>query len=74
MTVNLAMIVNDTTLVINTIVANDADFTMEGYYFIQILEGVFCQPGVYYNKADGLFYVDDDFSVIADIKTPNSSV
>lgn len=56
-----ALIANDTTLVVNTIVA-DETFQMEGYYLIEMLDGILCQTGMYYNKEDGLFYFDPEFT------------
>lgn len=57
------MILNNDTEVFNTIVADDS-FIMDGYYFIKIESGVFCQSGMFYNKDDGLFYDDASFDVI----------
>lgn len=58
---NYAMIKNKENMVFNTIVA-DESFSMDGYYFIKIEDGVFCQPGMFYNKADKTFYMDKDFT------------
>lgn len=60
---NYAMIETGKTYVINTVVKDD-DFELDGYYFVKIKEGVFCQQGMYYNNADGLFYGDPDFTTL----------
>ncbi|WP_129991822.1 hypothetical protein [Rahnella sp. CFA14(1/10)] len=56
-----ALIANEKILVVNTIVA-DETFQIEGYYLIEILDGILCQTGMYYNKGDGLFYYDEAFT------------
>lgn len=58
-----AMIKENEIIVINTIVA-DPNFSIDGYYLIEIIAGVFCKIGMFYNKDDGLFYDDDDFKSI----------
>ncbi len=60
---NYAMIAESEIKVFNTIVADDG-FSLDGYYFIPIQPGVFCQAGMYYNEADDLFYDDDAFTTI----------
>lgn len=62
MTVSLAMIPNGSIQVTNTIVANDDSFSIEGYYFVDMTDK-FCETGMYYNKADGLFYYDEAFTI-----------
>lgn len=61
---NYAMIADGETRVFNTIIA-DPTFTYEGYYFILIETGVFCETGDYYNSADGKFYIDAEFTEVA---------
>ncbi|GAB2938379.1 hypothetical protein [Hafnia psychrotolerans] len=60
---NYAMISNGDIKVFNTIVA-EPEFIYEGYYFILIDEGVFCQSGMFYNDNDNLFYDDIEFTTI----------
>lgn len=62
MTVILAMIANKSTEVINTIVAENDSFTMDGYFFVPV-NGKQCEIGMFYNKIDGLFYYDEGFSL-----------
>ncbi|UJD90073.1 hypothetical protein FS594_15530 [Rahnella aquatilis] len=62
MTVSLAMIPIGSIQVANTIVANDVSFSMSGYYFIDMADK-FCETGMYYNEADGLFYYDEAFTI-----------
>ncbi|MBU9816892.1 hypothetical protein J1781_18885 [Rahnella sp. C60] len=56
-----ALITNETILVVNTIVA-DETFQIEGYYLMEILDGILCQTGIYYNELDGLFYYGEGFT------------
>jgi hypothetical protein len=70
MAVSLAMIKNGDNQVENTIVADDNSFNVDGYYFIDI-DGKFCQTGMYYNKKDGLFYYDEEFTKLVEVTTEN---
>lgn len=60
---NYAMMKNGDNLVINTVV-KDSEFVLEGYYFVEMVDGVFCQQGMYYNSVDQLFYDDPGFTII----------
>lgn len=60
---NYAMMKNGDNLVINTVV-KDSEFVLEGYYFVEMVDGVFCQQGMYYNSVDQLFYDDPEFTII----------
>ncbi|MFV9686562.1 hypothetical protein ACNY67_06685 [Pantoea sp. KXB45] len=62
MTVNLAMIADGDTEVLNTIVAENEVFKMSGFYFVPIADNP-CQIGMFYNKKDGLFYFDKSFKL-----------
>lgn len=62
MTVNLAMIADGDTEVLNTIVAENEEFKMSGFYFVPIADKP-CQIGMFYNKKDGLFYFDKGFKL-----------
>jgi len=62
MTVNLAMIPDDDIEVLNTIIAENEEFKIAGYYFIPISDKQ-CQVGMFYNKKDGLFYFDKGFKL-----------
>jgi len=62
MTLVLAMIANESTEVVNTIIAEDESFSMDGFYFIQV-NGNECEAGMFYNKKDGAFYYDEGFSI-----------
>lgn len=58
-----ALIPEGSNVVENIIVANDS-FKKKGYYTIKYYDSVFCQPGMYYNKNDSLFYDSPDFKEI----------
>jgi len=62
MTTNLAMIADDDIEVMNTIVAENEEFKMSGYYFVPISDKP-CQIGMFYNKKDGRFYFDKGFKL-----------
>jgi hypothetical protein len=61
--IKYALIKNGDNVVSNIIVAN-SDYSLDGYYIIAIQSGVFCQPNMYYNKTDGVFYYDSKLSFI----------
>lgn len=61
--INQALLASGSNIVENIIVS-DAGFTLEGYVAIEIKSGVFCQPGMFYNADDGLFYDDAAFTLI----------
>ncbi len=69
---NYAMIPDSNTQVFNTIVA-DEKFSMDGYFFILIEDGVFCEAGNYYNKKDGNFYSDEKLTELAGTAPPSES-
>lgn len=62
MTLVLAMIANKSTEVVNTIIADDESFEIDGFYFIPV-NGKECEIGMFYNKKDGVFYYDDKFTL-----------
>ena len=62
MTLVLAMIANESTEVVNTIIADDESFKIEGFYFIPV-NGKECEIGMFYNKKDGEFYYDEGFTL-----------
>jgi len=62
MTVNLAMIPDDDIEVLNTIIAENEEFKIAGYYFIPTSD-MQRQVGMFYNKKDGLFYFDKGFKL-----------
>lgn len=62
-TANYAVLPEDSNQVENVIVAT-ADFSLTGYILQVIQDGVFCEPGMYYNVSDGLYYQDQEFTTI----------
>ncbi|NIG17420.1 hypothetical protein F3J37_01840 [Pantoea sp. Al-1710] len=54
-----AVIKNDQTLVENVIVAED-DFNIDGYTLIPVGD-LYCQPGMFFNLKDKIFYFDEEF-------------
>lgn len=66
---NYAMIPDGSTQVFNTIVA-DEKFKMEGYFFMLIEDGVFCETGNYYQNKDGKFYIDESLTELAGTAPP----
>lgn len=62
-----ALIPEGSNIVKNIIVENDS-FKKNGYYAIRYYDTVFCQPGMYYNKNDNLFYDSPDFKEINGIR------
>lgn len=63
MTLVLAMVANNNTEVVNTIIVDDKSFKMDGYYFVPV-NGKECEVGMYYNDKDGNFYYDEGFSIV----------
>lgn len=64
---NYAQIANGKTEVVNKIVADDG-FELEGYYLVKIEDGIWCDIGSFYNKKDGIFYLDDKFNETISVK------
>lgn len=60
---NYAMLENNSNYVDNTILADDK-FSVVGFKLIKIEPEKFCQPGMYFNEIDGLFYDDEKSTVI----------
>ena len=50
--------------VVENIILADDSYAIEGYTLQIISSGTFCDPGMYYNTADGLYYQDSAFSSI----------
>lgn len=66
-----AQLPDGSNVVKNTILM-DASFTIDGYFFIKIGDTVKCEPGSFYNKEDGLFYDDEDLTIIAGSSNSNN--
>lgn len=62
---NYAMLKTDSNYVENTIVA-DEKFSVSGFKLIKIETDISCQPCMYFNDDDGLFYDDAEFTTIND--------
>lgn len=62
---NYAVLKIDSNYVENTIVA-DNKFSITGFKLIKIEADVFCQPRMYFNDADSLFYDNPEFTHIGD--------
>lgn len=62
---NYAMLRIDSNYVENTIVA-DEKFSVAGFKLIKIGIDTSCQPSMYFNDSDGLFYDDAEFTSIND--------
>ncbi|WP_029570681.1 hypothetical protein [Pantoea ananatis] len=60
---NFALIQTGSNYVENIII-RDNEFDISGFTMVKIESGVFCQSGMFLNKADGLFYQDKGFSMI----------
>lgn len=58
-----AVIPKKSNYVENTILAAEG-YTMTGFKVIALNGDVFCQPGMYWNEGDGLFYQDNEFTEI----------
>ena len=54
----MAMIHRDSHLVENIIVVSGDGFEMADFILTELKEGTVCQPGMYYNPDDRLFYYD----------------
>ncbi|MFV8867601.1 hypothetical protein [Serratia fonticola] len=67
---NYAMLKTDSNYVDNTIVADDK-FSVVGYKLIKIEPGISCQPGMYFNEADRLFYDNATFTSVNDRSSSN---
>ncbi|GKJ17065.1 TPA: hypothetical protein ACHSNU_004789 [Klebsiella pneumoniae] len=61
---NYAVIENG--IVINIIIAENG-YEYAGADLVEYQENIFCQPGMFYNKDDGLFHDDKEFSKINNI-------
>ncbi|PPT85980.1 hypothetical protein XarzCFBP7410_01810 [Xanthomonas arboricola pv. zantedeschiae] len=56
-----AMIQTGTDVVVNIIVSDSA-FTIEGFEFRPLQDKTVCEPGMYFNRGDGLYYFDAHFT------------
>ncbi|EIY8630644.1 hypothetical protein MOI73_002225, partial [Escherichia coli] len=50
--------------IVKNIIIAESGYEYDGAELIEYPESVFCQPGMFYNKADGLFYDDKEYSKI----------
>lgn len=57
--------------VVENTILMDASFVLDGYTFIKVGSGVTCEPGSYYNKDDGLFYADSEFTSLSSAAADN---
>ncbi|MGV1608488.1 hypothetical protein [Klebsiella pneumoniae] len=53
--------------IVKNIIIAESGYEYDGAEHIEYPESVFCQPGMFYNKDDGLFYDDKEFSKINNI-------
>ncbi|MCC5052016.1 hypothetical protein [Xanthomonas campestris] len=56
-----AMIQNEADVVVNVIVS-DSGFTIDGFEFRALQDKTVCEPGMYFNRRDGLYYFDAQFT------------
>ncbi|HDE2134364.1 Uncharacterised protein [Klebsiella pneumoniae] len=61
---NYAVIENG---IVKNIIIAESGYEYDGAELIEYPESVFCQPGMFYNKDDGLFYDDKELSKINNI-------
>ncbi len=56
----VAMIEASSNIVANVVAVegDEKEMQMSGFYFVSSGDDVFCEPGMYYNPADDLFYFD----------------
>jgi hypothetical protein len=57
----------------NTILAEDG-FTVAGYKVIELSDDIYCQPGMYWNEEDGLFYQDEEFKEVYPPPPPEDTI
>ena len=50
--------------IVKNIIIAESGYEYDGAELIEYPESVFCQPVMFYNKADGLFYDDKQYSKI----------
>ena len=50
--------------IVKNIIIAESGYEYDGAELIEYPEGVFCQPGMFYNHSDGLFYDDKTFTKI----------
>ncbi|WP_277268355.1 hypothetical protein [Pantoea septica] len=67
-----AMVRNGETKVL-AVVNVPASYKVNGFSFVKIPSGVYCEKGMYYNEDDGLFYDDEDFTTINGVSTEPDS-
>lgn len=53
--------------IVKNIIIAESGYEYDGAELIEYPENIFCQPGMFYNKDDGLFYDDKEFSKINNI-------
>ncbi|POW54576.1 hypothetical protein C3408_22225 [Candidatus Pantoea alvi] len=58
-----AVLETGTNVVENIILANES-FVLDGYTLQLISNKVFCEPGMYYNVSDELYYQNPEFTTI----------
>ncbi|AOD13551.1 hypothetical protein VB151_10025 [Xanthomonas fragariae] len=56
-----AMIQTGNDVVINIIVS-ESGFTIDGFEFRALQDTTVCEPGMYFNRRDGLYYFDAQFT------------
>jgi len=54
----MAMMPAGSNRVDNVIIVGPDGFEMEGFVMTEVQDAVICEPGMYHNPADGLFYFD----------------
>ena len=50
--------------VVDNIIVADDNYSPDDLGVIKYGDEIFCQPGMFYNKEDGLFYDDKEYSKI----------
>ncbi|EPH1716270.1 hypothetical protein M3J21_09395 [Klebsiella quasipneumoniae] len=53
--------------IVKNIIIAESGYEYDGAELIEYPESVFCQPGMFFKKDDGLFYDDKEFSKINNI-------
>lgn len=49
--------------VVSNIVVAEREFTVDGFEFRPLLDAAVCEPGMYFNRADGRYYYDSGFTL-----------
>lgn len=64
MSVKRYALLSEDSIAVENIIVAEPSFAQEGYFLVEIESDVFCEPGMYFNSGDGIYYQDEAFTYI----------